>query len=478
MPLNGLSPTTSSPPENDAMGPDQTVTDRKKKNADAQAAFRARRANYIATLEETVTNLEAVVIQLQESCRASKSETDKLRIENNRLRNEARDREKFWRALWQTKKTGMPPDPTDDSALPSYAQIHSSPVSTPSRMASVSPSHYDTRMRFPGDASSSLSGYNGGPPPDYPQRSPALEYPSVNGNGSVITRPPSVTGYAPYAPYTMEGSSPADDTWQQSALHPPTDHTALDGSQSPTTYVESPTLTSSDIPYPNQYGGVVDDAKLANGTPYMYPNSRSISPASTPTSTSSTSLAPAPYHFNFPENPVIPDFRRPMGPRELTLHGGTADVPIAGSVGDTLRYRLAATRANSIPNPNLIPAPYSRAENTSDDRGSDGSDSTSNKDGRPSRRPSAPTASSSRTSRSPSPAPHISGTLAVIKAQAFGALRRSRGRTRKSSEGAAKAAVDALSARGLGLGISLGTNSNPNKRPRRDDDDDDDDILS
>ena len=29
------------------------VADRKKKNADAQAAFRARRANYIATLEET-----------------------------------------------------------------------------------------------------------------------------------------------------------------------------------------------------------------------------------------------------------------------------------------------------------------------------------------------------------------------------------------------------------------------------------------
>ncbi|EJD03343.1 uncharacterized protein FOMMEDRAFT_156734 [Fomitiporia mediterranea MF3/22] len=29
------------------------ITLRKKKNADAQAAFRARRANYIATLEET-----------------------------------------------------------------------------------------------------------------------------------------------------------------------------------------------------------------------------------------------------------------------------------------------------------------------------------------------------------------------------------------------------------------------------------------
>lgn len=360
----------------------------------------------------------------------------------------------------------MPPDPTDDSALPSYAQIHSSPVAAPSRMSSVSPTHYDTRMRFPGDTSSSLNGYHGGPPPDYPQRSPALDYPNVNGSGPIITRPPSVTGYAPYAPYAMEGSSPADESWQQSGIQAPGDHPAVDGSQSPS-YVESPTLTASDISYPHQYGGVVDDAKLANGTPYMYPNSRSISPASTPTSTSSTSLAPAPYQFNFAENSVIPDYRRPMGPRELTLHGGTADIPIAGSVGDALRYRLAATRANSMPNPNLAPAPYSRAENTSDERGSDGSDSMSQKDG-----PPRPTASSSRTSRSPSPTPHISGTLAVIKAQAFGALRRSRGRTRRSSEGAAKAAIDALSARGLGLGINLGNNSNPNKRPRHEDDED------
>lgn len=33
---------------------------RKKKNADAQAAFRARRANYIATLEETGEGLVVV----------------------------------------------------------------------------------------------------------------------------------------------------------------------------------------------------------------------------------------------------------------------------------------------------------------------------------------------------------------------------------------------------------------------------------
>ncbi|KAI0695595.1 hypothetical protein BC835DRAFT_1345742 [Cytidiella melzeri] len=466
MPHNGLSPTTSilsKAGSDDTMVADQT--DRKKKNADAQAAFRARRANYIATLEETVTNLEAVVIQLQESCRASKADADKLRIETVRLRNEARDREKFWRALWQTKKTGMPPDPSDDSVLPSYAQIHSSPVAAPSRMASVSPSHYDPRIRFSAESSTSLNGYNAGPPPEYPQRSPALEYPGVNGSNSVVARPGS---YAPYAPYTLDGSNPADDSWQQQGLQPPNDHQAVDGSQSPT-YVESPTLTASDIAYPHQYGGVVDDTKLTNGTPYMYPASRSISPASTPTSTSSTSLGPAPYQFTFPENPVMQDYRRPVGSRELTLHGGTADIPIAGSMGDALRYRLAATRANSMPNPNMVPTPYSRADNTSDDRGSDGSD---HQDGRPPRSALPPTASSSRTSRSPSPSPAISGTLAVIKAQAFGALRRSRGRTRRSSEGAAKAAVDALSARGLGLGINLNGSINPNKRPRRDNNED------
>jgi len=34
---------------------------RKKKNADAQAAFRARRANYIATLEETGNQVRPMI---------------------------------------------------------------------------------------------------------------------------------------------------------------------------------------------------------------------------------------------------------------------------------------------------------------------------------------------------------------------------------------------------------------------------------
>ncbi|EJD05428.1 uncharacterized protein FOMMEDRAFT_152737 [Fomitiporia mediterranea MF3/22] len=55
----------------------------RKKNADAQAAFRARRANYIATLEETVTSLEAVVVQLQDSCCEARAEASELRQENH-----------------------------------------------------------------------------------------------------------------------------------------------------------------------------------------------------------------------------------------------------------------------------------------------------------------------------------------------------------------------------------------------------------
>ena len=66
-------------------------------------------------------------------------------------------------------------------------------------------------------------------------------------------------------------------------------------------------------------------------------------------------------------------------------------------------------------------------------------------------------------SRSPSPiGPHICSTLVVTKAQAFGALRRTRTRQQRGSEGATKAAMEALEARGIGIGMA---------RPRLEDDD-------
>ena len=445
-------------------------TDKRRKNADAQAAFRARRAKYITTLEETgaaevyslnqalianhsvaVTLLEATLVELQESCRANKADAKKLQADATGLRNEARDREKFWRAVWQTKKTGMPPDSTDDVSLPSYARTHSSPPSVPGGMISESSTHYDPALRFPHDPFSLLSGYDDGPPPRYPQRSPALDYPNVDGNGSIITRPPYVTGYAPQPPYTQEGSSPADKSWQQLGLQGHSGYPTIDDSQPPTTYAASPTVTSSDASCPNQYGGVVNDAKMADGTPKMHPESSSILPASTPMSTSSTSLA---YRYNFPENSVIPDFRYSIGTRELTLPGGTANIPVAGMVGDGLQYRsAAATHASTMPNTSLVSAPYSRSDNTLDGRGSDRSNSVS----------TVATASSSHISCSPSPDSPCN-TLSIIKAQCFrGNFRRDRKQAPRP--GAAKAAVDAF-------GTVPGTNANTKKRPRRDDNED------
>ena len=56
----------------------------------------------------------------------------------------------------------------------------------------------------------------------------------------------------------------------------------------------------------------------------------------------------------------------------------------------------------------------------------------------------------------------------MIKAQAFGALRRTRGRSKKTSDSAAKAAVEALAARGIGV-----VGNPPAKRPRLHDGDGD-----
>ncbi|KAF8509826.1 hypothetical protein JB92DRAFT_2944069 [Gautieria morchelliformis] len=63
-------------------------------------------------------------------------------------------------------------------------------------------------------------------------------------------------------------------------------------------------------------------------------------------------------------------------------------------------------------------------------------------------------------SRSSSPSPRdrdreppMSNTLAVIKAQAFGSLRRTRTRTKKTSDTGSKVAIDILCTRGIGMGV-------------------------
>ncbi|KAH7930990.1 hypothetical protein BV22DRAFT_1027751 [Leucogyrophana mollusca] len=439
---------------------------RKKKNADAQAAFRQRRANYIATLEETVTSLESVVLQLQDSCREARAEVTDLKQDNARLKHELRERETLLR-MWQGRKTAHAPDdlPSIPSSLPT---AHGQPSRLNSRIATPHGSQYgDNSMAYPATEETSsplnVGSYGAGPSHNYPQHSPSISYAGVD-NEHLPTDSPShqlgahrMSKYHPYA-YSMPPSS-RDGTW----AHGMSQSTSSNG---------SPTLTSPEM-YVNRFPMEEQKVPLNHleTTPYVFPGSRSISPsASTPPSSSSTSLT-SPFQFTFPpdgsisqDRPVL-DYHRPLnghGP-EVTLHGGTADISVSGPGSDGVRYRLGTRRANSGPERPLLPAlpQFSGSENGSQhERGS--SEGESNSYSLRPRRGTVP-----RDSRSPSPgAPPISGTLAVIKAQAFGALRRTRTRTKKSSEGAAKVAMEVLEARGIGMGVATGS-----KRPRLHSDD-------
>ena len=395
-----------------------------------------------------------------------------MRQENARLKTELDHKESLLRMYEQQKKVDR--EPPDDYPMSSYAPARTPPVTMSASMPAGSVSHYgDESMRYASNnhASSSMNGasYHNPNGQEYPQRSPALGYVPIAGSGS---EPRSMHAdgrmprYDPYSPYSIDTSS-RDSGW---VAHPGTavsDPGSIDSSSaahSPT-FVESPTLTASDIAYPSRYG-VVEDQKVPltplTTSPYMFAPSRSLSPAaSTPSSASSTSIAPGQYAFTFPEGTSLadrPEFYRRAHAPELTLHGGTADVTSLLRMGGR-----ANPSSSSADRPVQAPSPYSRADNGSHERESDGESSSYTYSSRSRTR----TSTVSRTSRSPSPGPPpICGTLAVIKAQAFGALRRTRGRSKKSSEGAAKAAVEALAARGIGV-------ANPAKRPRLHDSDGD-----
>lgn len=237
-------------------------------------------------------------------------------------------------------------------------------------------------------------------------------------------------------------------------------------------FAESPTLTSSEMSFVGRFP--VEEQKMPMNSlepaPYVFPTSRSISPSSTPPSASGPPLT-APFQFTFPDSSTQDrpefDYRRQPQPHspEVTLHGGTADISAVPGV-DAVRYRLGARRSDPGTDHPLLPVlpPLSGSDNGSQhERGSSDGEGPPYSRLRP-RRSAVP----SRTSRSPSPGvvPPLSGTLAVIKAQAFGALRRTRARTKKPSDGPSKVAIDVLEARGIGMGAQAGS-----KRQRMDDDD-------
>ncbi|KAG1853070.1 hypothetical protein F4604DRAFT_1958931 [Suillus subluteus] len=155
---------------------------RKRKNADGQAAFRQRRANYIATLEETVTGLESLILQLQDSCHEARSEAGDLRQESARLIHELHEREKFWGLLWLARKTGQAPESDDLPPLPSSFAFHPRPQqATINHRTPLSHGHNsDDSIRYQtsDETFNSLrsSSYISGPGHSYATQSPALSY--------------------------------------------------------------------------------------------------------------------------------------------------------------------------------------------------------------------------------------------------------------------------------------------------------------
>ncbi|KAF6766012.1 hypothetical protein DFP72DRAFT_865316 [Ephemerocybe angulata] len=481
---------------------------RKKKNADAQAAFRARRANYIATLEETVTSLESVVLQLQESCRESRTETQEWKQHYARVRLEFREREKYWRALWQSKKTGQG---TDD--VPPLAPPNSAALLQPNSMNlhvgqphSQLPQYSDESMGYRNDDSCATTTFNGSEHSSY-TTSPSIPLVEPDPTLSPEDAAGRLAKYGQYNYSVHALASPRDPRWSLQPLPGggtmPGPDATHQHSQSPV-YLESPSLTASEMAYAGRTFGVPEEQKVAlhsvlDNAPFSFasdgrfdhrlteasaPGSRSMSPLSSQPGPSSSTITPsfqfAPYTTDTTAQANDRrdfDFRRPSLSHggEVTLHGGTADISsLSGlATSDAVRYRLDSRKSDSgpcqqqqrsTPLPGSISGLGSTNENGTsshhhdDHAASSESDAASQSSRLRRRRGTLP------SSRSPSPGPpSLSCTVAVIKAQAFGALRRTRARGKKSSEGAAKVAMDVLEARGIGIGVPTSS-----KRPRID----------
>ena len=488
MPKSTQPPSPISKPSSSSRMSDVAI--RKKKNADAQAAFRARRANYIATLEETgstfllppplsppiahlfffplVTSLESVVLQLQDSCRESRNEVLELRQENDRLRLENRERDKFWRAHYQARKTGHPPESDD------HPSSLSSPFLGQAQVNGMSSHQTGPLIQHPfaNGLGYRNEDYNPTGASNFAAQSSSVPFSNNESSSDVASalnhRGQKYSGH----PYCLPG--PRDPRWSvQSALNG--ESATSPHSQSPT-YIDSPSLATTDMSFTGRFPGEEQKVALSSmldNAPYVFPNGdrfrqnvadsipnrRSLSPtSSTPGSSTSVPLTSS-FQFSFSEQSNTGqdrtefDYRRQSLPHcpEVTLHGGTADISLTGQSVDAVRYRIGGHPNDSgVDHRAIIPA----SENG--DHGSSDGDPPFNHLRR----------NTIRSSRSPSPsAAPISCTVAVIKAQAFGALRRTRARTKKASEGAAKVAMNVLEARGIGIGV-------PSKRPRLQDDED------
>lgn len=435
-----------------------------------------------------------MVLQLQDSCRETRSEAAELRQENTRLinaletlRHETREREKYLRALWHARKGAddphmddfPPPPPSFSNVPPQSASSSSSMVSSSGHpaVAQYPPpqENLDPRLQYATHTNSPVSisanAYHDPSGSTYGDRSPSVPFVThegdpvgVNGRAMDAHRMQKMSHYPVFgvpnpardqgwSPTVGQSTSSVNDQQQDpgSATHTPA-------------FMPSPTVTSAEMPYGPRYHGLsnIDTA------PYVF-NDRSISPAGSSPHTGSQASVSSQFPFAYQadgQDRGDADYRRhtASGPApEMTLHGGTADISV---------FAVNRRRVSSGPERPMLGGMASFRQAEEDRSFTETESKAGPSDVRAgARRPRRNTAQSpaSQSSRSPSPTHQpISSTLAVIKAQAFGALRRTRAKPKKSADNAAKMAMEVLEARGIGLGIG---SSNSHKRQRLHDDD-------
>ncbi|KAF8609636.1 hypothetical protein BDV93DRAFT_518420, partial [Ceratobasidium sp. AG-I] len=395
------------------LSPTQLATLRRKKNADAQAAFRSRRANYIANLEETVTRLEFVVRELQDNCREARDVAEETKQENaelrstiNAMRQAERERERVWRAL--NNRANPQATLSDTSSDTDGSLVPASVSSCQQTLGGMVQMH---------DGHSMMDQYQ-----------PALGYP----------RPGELAVHQLPSPADTMNAMPNYDAYGNNQ------NMMMSSSNYP--------LFSNDHhqqhPHDNQWGATSSmhgnaygmDSMEADAAPMTCsPGSQIIIPDLTEDGQIERNAM-----VRFHNSPALASFdpsvtmRHPSTPASDrgmdAANQGRLDSPHSSADPQTPR-RLTRSRAQFRRTQSTGGEPYPIQG------------SSTEREARRERR---------RARESTPDGPAFSDTLAVIKAQAFGTARKTRTRANRGvSEHAARVAMEVLEARGLSLGVTM-----------------------
>ncbi|KAF8902254.1 hypothetical protein CPB84DRAFT_1776314 [Gymnopilus junonius] len=142
---------------------DSDATVRKRRNARGQAAFRAKRSQYMTSLEETVLRLENALVTYQDEWRKHQDEIYQMKEENEKMRQEQREHELLLETLYRRGEAPELADllQSDPSLSPIMGDvIKLLPISPSSGRRStensptylVSPSNYEGRSSSSADS--------------------------------------------------------------------------------------------------------------------------------------------------------------------------------------------------------------------------------------------------------------------------------------------------------------------------------------